>query len=154
MFVSKKNRRVLGAGAALLTGVFAPLGAFAQSFVATLEIRGAPPPGAMHMQAGVTRLAQDIRALDTFLMILMLIVTLFVTALLIWTMVKHNAKANPNPANFTHNTRIEIAWTLVPLLILVVIGAFSLPVLFRQQTIPEADVLIKVTGYQWHWTGP
>jgi cytochrome c oxidase subunit II len=71
--------------------------------------------------------------------------------LMIWAAVRHNAKANPKPATFTHNTRIEIAWTVVPLIILVVIGAFSLPVLFKQQTIPEADVVVKATGYQWYW---
>jgi len=56
------------------------------------------------------------------------------------------------PAKFTHNTPIEITWTLVPVLILVFIGAFSLPVLFKQQEIPAADVTIKVTGYQWYWS--
>jgi cytochrome c oxidase subunit 2 len=55
------------------------------------------------------------------------------------------------PASFTHNTKIEVTWTVVPLLILIFIGAFSLPVLFRQQTIPEADVVVKATGYQWYW---
>jgi cytochrome c oxidase subunit 2 len=78
-------------------------------------------------------------------------IVLFVTALLIWTVVRHNAKAHPEPATFTHNTRIEIAWTVVPLVILMVIGGFSLPVLFKQQTIPDADVVVKATGYQWYW---
>jgi cytochrome c oxidase subunit 2 len=55
------------------------------------------------------------------------------------------------PATFTHNTKIEVTWTVVPLLILIFIGAFSLPVLFKQQTIPEADVVVKATGYQWYW---
>ncbi|MDP5361314.1 MAG: cytochrome c oxidase subunit II, partial [Paracoccaceae bacterium] len=51
----------------------------------------------------------------------------------------------------THNSPLEIAWTVVPVVILVFIGAFSLPVLFKQQEIPEADITIKVTGYQWYW---
>jgi Heme/copper-type cytochrome/quinol oxidases, subunit 2 len=55
------------------------------------------------------------------------------------------------PARFTHNSPLEIAWTIVPIVILVAIGAFSLPVLFNQQEIPEADVTVKVTGYQWYW---
>lgn len=116
-----------------------------------LEIIGAPVPGGIGFQPGVTELARDIRALDTFLLIIMTAIVLFVTALLIWSAIRHNAKANPTPATFTHNTRIEIAWTVVPLIILVVIGAFSLPVLFKQQTIPEADVVVKATGYQWYW---
>ncbi len=54
--------------------------------------------------------------------------------------------------SFTHNSPLEVAWTLVPILILVFIGAFSLPVLFKQQEIPEADMTIKVTGNQWYWS--
>jgi cytochrome c oxidase subunit 2 len=116
-----------------------------------LEIIGAPVPGGIGFQPGVTELARDIRALDSFLLVIMTVIVLFVTALLIWSIIRHNAKSNPVPATFTHNTRIEITWTVVPLLILVVIGGFSLPVLFKQQTIPEADVVIKTTGYQWYW---
>ena len=116
-----------------------------------LEIIGAPEPGGIGFQRGVTALAADIRALDTLLLVVVTIIVLFVTALLAWTILRHNEKANPEPATFTHNTRIEITWTVVPLLILVVIGAFSLPVLFRQQTIPEAAVVVKATGLQWCW---
>jgi len=116
-----------------------------------LEIIGAPTPGATGFQVGVTELARDIRALDTFLLVIMAAIVLFVTGLLLWSVFRHNERANPTPANFTHNTKIEITWTVVPLVILVVIGAFSLPVLFKQQTIPEADVVVKATGYQWYW---
>ena len=56
------------------------------------------------------------------------------------------AKANPTPAKFTHNTPLEVAWTLVPILVLVFIGSFSLPALFNQVEIPEADLTVKVTG--------
>lgn len=116
-----------------------------------LEIIGAPTLGATGFQPGVTELARDIRALDSLLLVIMTVIVLFVTGLLIYSMVRHNARANPTPATFTHNTKIEITWTVVPLIILFVIGGFSLPVLFKQQTIPEADVLIKATGYQWYW---
>ncbi|MBF9031432.1 cytochrome c oxidase subunit II [Rhodobacterales bacterium HKCCE3408] len=136
-----------GLGASLMAGA-----AQAQSSLReTLEIRGAPEQGGVNMQDGVTGVALDIRALDSFLLVIITAIVLFVTALLIYTIVRHNARANPEPASFTHNTKIEVTWTLVPLLILFVIGAFSLPVLFRQQTIPDADVLIKATGYQWYW---
>ena len=59
---------------------------------------------------------------------------------------------NPDPARWTHNTRIEIAWTLVPVVILIVIGSFSLPVLFKQLEVPPADLTIKATGNQWYWS--
>jgi cytochrome c oxidase subunit 2 len=116
-----------------------------------LDVVGVPVPGGVNFQPGVTELANDIRALDTFLLVIATAIVLFVTALLAWTIVRHNAKANPEPASFTHNTKIEVTWTVVPTLILIFIGAFSLPVLFKQQTIPEADVVVKATGYQWYW---
>ena len=143
-----------------LGGLWAALGAtFTATMVSAqtreiregLEIIGAPEPGATGFQRGVTDGALDIRALDGFLHIIAIIITLFVLALMVWVILRHNAKANPEPATFSHNTPIEVTWTLVPLLILVVIGAFSLPVLFRQQTIPEADVVVKATGLQWYW---
>jgi cytochrome c oxidase subunit 2 len=116
-----------------------------------LEVIGVPEPGGVNFQRGVTELAHDIRALDSLLLVICTAIVLFVTALLAWTIIRHNAKANPEPASFTHNTKIEVTWTFVPLLILFFIGAFSLPVLFKQQTIPEADVVVKATGYQWYW---
>ncbi len=117
-----------------------------------LEILGAPRPGGIAFQDPATSGAEDLQALDAFLIWIAAAITLFVLGLMLWSAWKHNAKANPVPATFTHNTRIEVAWTIVPLIILVVIGAFSLPVLFRQQTIPEADVIVKATGYQWYWS--
>jgi cytochrome c oxidase subunit 2 len=137
-----------GIGATLTAGIAA---AQTTGMRDGLEVIGAPAPGGTGFQPGVTELANDIRALDGFLLVIMTAIVLLVTALLIYAMVRHNAKANPTPATFTHNTRIEVTWTVVPLVILVVIGAFSLPVLFKQQTIPEADVVVKATGYQWHW---
>lgn len=116
-----------------------------------LEILGAPIPGGIDFQDPATNGARDLQALDDFLLWIAGGITLFVIALMLWSAWKHNAKANPEPATFTHNTQIEVAWTIVPLIILVVIGAFSLPVLFRQQTIPVADVVVKATGYQWYW---
>lgn len=135
-------------GASLVAGAAA---AQTTSLREGLDVIGAPEPGRMGFQPGVTSLAQDVRALDTFLLVIITAIVVFVLGLLVWTMVRHNERANPNPASFTHNTKIEVTWTVVPLLILVVIGAFSLPVLFRQQTIPEADVVVKATGYQWYW---
>jgi cytochrome c oxidase subunit 2 len=70
---------------------------------------------------------------------------------LLYAIVRFNRRRNPEAASFTHHTPIEIAWTVIPILILVFIGSFSLPELFRQQEIPEGDVTIKVTGYQWYW---
>ncbi len=135
-----------GFGATFLAGA-----ATAQSVREGLEIRGAPEPGGVNFQTPVTELARDLQNLDTLLLVIITAIVVFVLGLLAWTMLRHNARANPTPAIFTHNTKIELTWTFVPLVILFVIGGFSLPVLFKQQTIPEADVLIKATGYQWYW---
>ena len=125
--------------------------ASAQSLRDGLEIIGVPTPNGINLQPGVTEVARDIRMLDSLLLVITTVIVLFVTALLAYTIIRHNRRANPVPATFTHNRRIEFIWTAVPLVILFVIGGFSLPVLFKQQTIPEADVLIKATGYQWYW---
>lgn len=116
-----------------------------------LEVIGAPVPGGIDFQPAVTAGAQDLQALDYVLHIGAALITLFVLALMVYAAVKHNAKANPEPATFTHNTKIEVTWTIVPAIMLVFLGAFSLPVLFRQQTIPDADVVVRATGYQWYW---
>jgi cytochrome c oxidase subunit II len=117
-----------------------------------LEIIGQPTPGGIAFQPPVTELARDIDWLDHFVLIIITVITLFVTGLLLWCAWRFNEKRNKTPATFTHNSPLEIAWTIVPVIILVLIGAFSLPVLFKQQEIPVADVTIKATGAQWFWT--
>ncbi|MCK8484589.1 cytochrome c oxidase subunit II [Aliiroseovarius sp. S2029] len=116
-----------------------------------LEIIGAPVDGAMGFQPSATSVAQATHGLDGMINYIIIAITIFVTLLLAIVIVRFNRRANPEPATFTHNTPIEIVWTLVPVVILVFIGAFSLPVLFQQQVIPKGDVVIKATGYQWYW---
>lgn len=116
-----------------------------------LPVIGAPEAGGTGFQPAVTSLARDIQFLDNLLMWIIVPITIFVTALLIWVIVFHNRKANPEPAKFTHNTPLEVAWTVVPALILLFIAVFTFPALRHQQIMPEADVTIKVTGLQWYW---
>lgn len=125
---------------------------WAQDGLDNLPILGAPKPGGIAFQPAATELKRDIIWLDNMLLVICTVIVLFVTLLLVIVAIRHNRKSNPVPATFTHNTTVEITWTVVPIIILVFIGAFSLPVLFKQQEIPEADVTIKVTGYQWYWT--
>lgn len=128
-------------------------GAWAQSAdgITGLPTIGKPVPGGTGFQPAATSIAEDIHFLDHMLLWIIVVITVFVTALMIWVSLRYNQKRSPTPARFTHNTPLEIAWTILPILILVVIGAFSLPILFNQQEIPEAEVRIKVTGYQWYW---
>lgn len=118
----------------------------------SLEIIGRPTAGDTGFQPAATELAREIHSLDDMLLVIITVVTVFVTGLLLYAAYRFNAKRNPNPASFTHNSPLEIAWTVVPILILVFIGAFSLPVLFKQLEPPAADLVVKVTGNQWYWS--
>lgn len=138
--------------AGLLAG-FTSLPAWAQSVDPQgLEIIGVPVDGKMGFQPGVTELATDLQWLDGMILVIITVITLFVTGLILWVSFRYNAKRNPTPAKFTHHTPVEIAWTIVPIVILMAIGAWSLPILFRQQEIPVADVTIKAVGNQWYWS--
>ncbi len=123
----------------------------APAIAQTAETIGKPEPKGLGFQPAATELARQIHSLDNMILWIITIITLFVTALLIFCIVRFNRRANPTPGTFTHNTPLEIAWTVGPILVLVLIGSFSLPVLFNQQEIPEGEVHIKVTGYQWYW---
>jgi cytochrome c oxidase subunit II len=116
-----------------------------------LPIVGAPWQAGVGYHPAVTPVAHDTHFVSNFVHVIMAVIVVFVMALLLYCIVFFNRKANPTPARFTHNTRIEVAWTLGPVLILIVIGSFSLPALFKQLEIPEEEITIKATGYQWFW---
>ncbi len=113
---------------------------------------GHPESGKMGFQPAVTPVATQVHNLDHMIMVIISAIVIFVVALLLAVILRYNHRANATPAKFTHNTPLEIAWTLGPVLILVFIGSFSLPALFNQMEIPKADMTIKVTGNQWYWT--
>ncbi len=113
---------------------------------------GAPVPQGMGFQPASSTVAVESQGLESMVLYIIGAITIFVCLLLLYVIVRFNAKANPVPAKFTHNTPLEVAWTLVPILILVFIGSFSLPALFDQMEIPAADVTVKVTGNQWYWS--
>jgi cytochrome c oxidase subunit 2 len=135
----------------MLTGLLSAFLAAPAMAQEGLEIIGKPVDGKLGFQPAATELARDLQWLDGMINVIIIAIVLFVVALIGWIIVRYNRKANPTPATFTHNTPIEVAWTVIPIVILVFIGAFSLPVLFKQQEIPEGDITIKVTGYQWYW---
>ena len=116
-----------------------------------LETIGKPAPMGIGFQFPATELMRDVVWLDNFLLIIITAISVFVTLLLAYAAFKFHASRNKTPGTFTHNSIVEVLWTIVPVLILVVIGVFSLPILFKQQEIPDADITIKVTGYQWYW---
>lgn len=115
------------------------------------DVAGKPVPGGMGFQRPVTPVMKDLVWLDNFLLVIITAISLFVLALLVIVLVKFNRNANPTPARFTHNALLEVVWTAVPIVILIVIAIPSLRLLFLQLDIPEPDVTIKATGYQWYW---
>ena len=125
--------------------------AMAQEVNQELQTIGAPVENGIGFQPAVTELARDLQWLDGMITVIITFIVIFVMGLMGWVIVRYNRKSNPTPATFTHNSPLEVAWTVVPIVILVFIGAFSLPTLFKQQEIPDGDIVIKVTGYQWYW---
>jgi len=136
-----------------VSGLFTFLSALPALAQDGLEIIGRPHQGGTGFQPPVTRIAHEQQWLDHMVLIIITLICALVVGLMLYAIVRFNKRANPTAAGFTHNTPIEVAWTIVPVFVLVLIGAFSLPVLFDQQEIPaDADVTIKATGNQWFWT--
>ena len=114
---------------------------------------GYSEPGQIGFQQPVTEVARDIQFFhNVILMPIITVISLFVLGLLGYVVWKFNDKANPVPTRTTHNTVLEVAWTVIPVMILVVIAAYSFPLLTKELVIPNADVTVKVTGSQWHWS--
>ena len=113
---------------------------------------GQPSPWQVNFQQSASPIMDQISWFHNFLLVIITLITLFVLALLLIVIVKFNARANPVPSKTTHNTLIEVVWTVVPVIILVAIAIPSFRLLFDQLTIPPADVTIKATGKQWFWT--
>jgi cytochrome c oxidase subunit 2 len=111
----------------------------------------APTPWEMGMQPAFSPVKREIIALNDFVLIIITLITLLVGALLIWVMVRYNARRNPVPSRTSHNTILEVAWTLLPVLILVVIAIPSFRLVFYEDRTNDADLTVKVTGHQWYW---
>ncbi len=100
-----------------------------------------------------TQHMQDIHDFHNLLLVIITLISVFVLGLLLWVMGRYNARANPKPANWSHNTLIEIIWTIVPIIILVLIAIPSFRLLYAGEVIPpNVDMTIKATGHQWYWS--
>jgi cytochrome c oxidase subunit 2 len=145
MSIGQSGRRWLGvvaAGISLLTGG----AAFAE------EIVGQPAPWELDLQASASPVMDSILRFHNGLLVIITAISLFVLALLIIVVIKFNARSNPVPSRTTHNATIEVAWTLIPVLILVGIAVPSFRLLFEELDLPKADLTIKATGKQWYWS--
>jgi cytochrome c oxidase subunit 2 len=117
-----------------------------------LAASGQPSPWEMGLQGAASPVMESIISFHDFLLYVITAITVFVLALLLVIIVKFNARANPTPSRTTHNTLLEVAWTVLPVLILTVIAVPSFRLLFTQLDIPPADVTVKATGKQWFWS--
>jgi len=161
--------RKMGAFAAAAMAL-APALAMAQD--APLEQTGHPLPGQFHLQRSVTPIMDSIVAFhDGILLWTISLIVVLVLALLVWIVIRFNARRNPVPAGFTHNTMVEIAWTVLPIVVLIIIAIPSFGVLSDQLTVPDGErkylgsnifsfgevevpapeLTIKATGQQWYW---
>lgn len=120
--------------------------------LASTGATGQPKPWQLNLQAGATAVMDNIIWFHDLLLWLITAITIFVLALLLIVIVKFNARSNPVPSRTTHNTFIEVVWTVVPVLILVVIAVPSFRLLFLQLNVPPADITVKATGKQWFWS--
>ena len=112
---------------------------------------GMAEPWQIGMQEMVTELGRSVSLFHDWLVLLITAISLFVLALLVVIVVRFNERANPTPSRTTHNTMLEVAWTIVPVLILVAIAIPSFRLLRAQLIIPKADVVLKAVGHAWYW---
>ena len=112
---------------------------------------GAPKPWEIGMQAAYGPIKQEQIDLHHLVLVIITLITLFVGALLVWVMWRYNARRNPTPSVNSHNTLLEVAWTVVPILILVVMAIPSFRLIYYEDRTHDPALTIKVTGHQWYW---
>ncbi len=120
------------------------------------KLVGAPTPWQIYFQPSVTPVMGEIAWLHDFVMVIITIITIVVTVLLVYVCIRFSAKNNPKPHRFSHNTTVEVVWTVIPILILIAIGIPSVRTHYQyihnQNIINNADITLKVTGHQWYWS--
>jgi cytochrome c oxidase subunit 2 len=134
-------------------GLLGRIGAAAIAVFAGAQAWAAQPVnGGIDLQEPATKVMADIKDFHVLLLWIIIPITILVLALLLWVIVRYNRAANPVPKKFSHNTLIEVIWTAVPVLILVVIATFSFPLLAEEEKTPPADITVKAIGNSWFWT--
>jgi cytochrome c oxidase subunit II len=120
--------------------------------VRAADLVGQPTPGAIDLQPAASPIKHMVIWFNNFIIMpVMFGIAIFVLILLLIVIVRFNKRANPTPKKFTHNTPLEIIWTIVPVLILAFVAIFSFRLLYAYHDTPKPDVTVKVTGYQWYW---
>jgi len=148
MGMGTRARAFIGGGiTALSLAVFSATPAWAQ------DLMGQPTDGNLGLQPAASPLKEQVHFFhNAVLMPVITFITLLVLGLIIWICIRYNKKANPVPAKWSHNTAIEVIWTVVPVVILVGISLFSFRLLFAYHDMPTPDLTVKATGNQWNWS--
>lgn len=134
-----------------VVALMAAFGIFIDPALAAEAGMGHSSPGQIGLQLPVTEVAREINTFYDWVNIIIIAISLFVLALMIYVMVRFRESANPTPSKTTHNTLLELAWTVIPILILVAIAVPSFKLLMLQYTYPKADLTIKAIGNAWFW---
>ncbi|MCF8506269.1 MAG: cytochrome c oxidase subunit II [Caulobacter sp.] len=146
------NAKVKGMRGLLAAFAAVVMTAMATGMARADDLLGQPTPGGMGLQPAASPLKHQVHFFhDVILLPIITVISLFVLGLLLWIVVRYNKKSNPTPAKWSHNTTIEVIWTLVPVLILMVISIFSFRLLFDYHNMPKPDLTVKAVGYQWNW---
>jgi len=145
------GKRLLGAITSAGLAGLAALALFAMPAGAE-EVFGRAVDGQLGLQPGVTEVSRGIQEFYDLVNYIIIAVTIFVLVLLLYVMVAFKESSNKTPSRTTHNTMLEVAWTVIPIIILVVIAVPSFKLLTLQYSYPKADLTIKATGYQWYWS--
>jgi len=134
--------------------VLSRLGILAAAFLSTLgsAFASEPEPWQLGFQPAVTPVAERIHSFHDILLWLITLISLFVLGLMLYVMWRFSEKRNPNPSKTTHNTLIEVVWTVVPIIILVAISIPSFRLLYFSETVQDADITVKAIGRQWYWS--
>jgi len=113
---------------------------------------GQPSAWQLGLQDAGSPVMEEVVWFHNYVLAFIAVITMFVLALLLTVIVRFNGRANPNPSRTTHSTMLEIAWTVMPVVILVFIAVPSFRLLFHQLNIPKSDLTVKATGSQWYWS--
>ncbi|MEH6665001.1 MAG: cytochrome c oxidase subunit II [Brevundimonas sp.] len=147
MGMGKRARAFVASAVLASTALFTAAPGWAQ------ELVGQPTPGGIGLQPSASPLKAEATLFhNAILMPVITGICLLVLGLLLWIVFRYNRRRNAVPAKWSHNTTIEIIWTIVPVLILIFIALFSFRLLFAYHDMPEPDLTVKVTGNQWNWT--
>jgi cytochrome c oxidase subunit 2 len=115
-------------------------------------LAAAPEPWEFNFQPPATPVMERIESFNDFLSWIIVLIAVFVLVLVVWVCFRYRSGRNPTPSRRTHNTLLEVAWTTVPVLILVVIAIPSFKLLYYEDVVPEADLTVKAIGHQWYWS--